>query len=368
MAGAYTAAAPAWVAAGIVPLPLGGVDGKRPLVSNPAKIGRRAALDLANRPRFADAPGLGFWCGPRNGLTVVDIDSTADAELQQAIVTYGDSPIIVQTASGKSHLYYRHDGERRRIRPDKSHPIDILGEGGLAVAPPSERPAGGRYHFLRGGLDDVRRLPKIRPGAIIEPDAMGRTLARPTSPRCSQTKIIEHHAVGRHAAAAVPGNRNVAMFNLARELANKTPDRTALLDVMRAANANLASPLPDGEVARLVGSVSAYRDAGRLMVPGTESTLILPASIADHAMATGNLDVAGLMMLVRKYHSEPGKTFALSASAMAEANKINGWARNRYRNAIRDAVNLGLLVLVHAGGRGARDPSLYKITSVPRGL
>jgi hypothetical protein len=156
--------------------------------------------------------------------------------------------------------------------------------------------------------------------------------------------------------------RNVTMFRLACEMANKTADNLALLDVMRTANAGLSVPLPDGEVVRMVGSVSAYRDAGRLMVPGmTESTLILPASIADHAMATGNLDVAGLMMLVRKYHGEPGKTFALSPPALAAANKINGWSPNRYRYAIRAAIDLGLLTLVHAGGRGKHDPSLYQI-------
>ena len=60
------------------------------LCGHPGKLGRRAALDIASRPQFADAPGLGFWCGERNGLTVVDIDSPADAELQHAIDTYGD--------------------------------------------------------------------------------------------------------------------------------------------------------------------------------------------------------------------------------------------------------------------------------------
>ena len=87
------------MAAGIVPLPLGGEDGKRPLVKHPGKFGLRAALEIA--PKYPDA-NLGFWCGSRNGLTIVDIDSTADAEVQYAIDTYGATPIIVQTASDKA--------------------------------------------------------------------------------------------------------------------------------------------------------------------------------------------------------------------------------------------------------------------------
>ncbi len=47
-------------------------------------------------------------CGSHNRLTVVDIDSPSDAELQHALETYGNSPIIVQTPSGGRHVYYSH--------------------------------------------------------------------------------------------------------------------------------------------------------------------------------------------------------------------------------------------------------------------
>jgi hypothetical protein len=349
---AFTDAAVTWIAAGVVPLPLGGVDGKRPLVSHPAKLGRRAALDIAGRPQFADAPGLGFWCGERNGLTIVDIDCPADAELQYALNTYGPTPVVVQTASGKHHAYYRHAGERRRIRPDKGHPIDILGEGGLAVAPPSERPVGGRYRFLRGGLDDLRRLPTIKRGAVVEPVTVPQT-RKSTS--------------GTADVVAEIGQRNNTMFRLACALAQTAEDHDVLLDRVRMANSAQSAPLPDDELQRAVDSAWRYRERGSLMVPGAaESSLILPASIAEHAMATGNLDVAGLMMMVRKYHSELGKTFALSPVALAAADKIKGWSPNRYRYAIREAIDLGLLVLVHMGGRGKRDPSLYRCATALR--
>lgn len=358
MKAAFSDAAAAWVAAGVIPLPLGGEDGKRPLVRNPSRLGARAALQIAARPRFAEATGLGFWCGKRNELTIVDIDSTADAELQRAIDRYGDSPVIVKTGGDKAHLYYRHAGERRSIRPDKERPVDILGEGGLAVAPPSERPTGGRYRFLRGGLGDLRNLPKIRAGAIAqlhetEPPDVGRFQGRGVHDDSHDHNEPEQ---------VLPGGRNASMFKLACQLGNTAADSATLLDQMRRANADLSVPLPDDEIMRLVGSVWAYRNAGRLMAPGlTESTLLLPVSIADHAFATGNLDVAGLMMLVRRYHSVPGKTFALSPVALSAANTIKGWSPNRYRYAIREAIDLGLLAQVHMGGRGKHDPSLYRL-------
>ena len=158
---AFQDAAPAWAAAGIVPLPIAR-DGKRPLVNHPEKFGRQAALQIARK--FPDA-NLGFWCGQHNRLTVVDIDSDADAELQHAINTYGDSPVIAETPSGGRHAYYRHGGERRHIRPDKAHAIDMLG-GGLCIAPPSIKPSGGVYRFVRGGLADFHSLRTIRQGAL----------------------------------------------------------------------------------------------------------------------------------------------------------------------------------------------------------
>jgi hypothetical protein len=237
MMAAFADAGPAWAAAGIVPLP---IDGKRPLVSHPDRFGRRAALRIV--PKFPDA-NLGFWCGYFNRLTVVDVDSAADAELQYALRTYGDSPIIVRTASGKHHAYYRHDGERRRIRPDKGHPIDILGEGGLAVAPPSVRASGGRYEFVRGGLADLANLPKMRRSALLD---------------VQKTRGIEQPPpVGDPATI---GRRNDSVFRLALALAHAAESQADLLAQARKANAELCTPPNDeAEVVRTVRKVWEYK-------------------------------------------------------------------------------------------------------------
>ena len=111
---AFQDAAREYAAVGIVPLPIA-PNGKRPLVNHPGKFGRRAALQIL--PKFPDA-NLGFWCGRHNDLTIVDIDSTEDTELLYALDRFGSSPVIVRTASGKRHVYYRHSGERRRHAVD----------------------------------------------------------------------------------------------------------------------------------------------------------------------------------------------------------------------------------------------------------
>jgi len=152
-------------------------------VKQPDTFGRRGTLELAVEPRFANA-AVGFWCGHFNRLTVVDVDSAADSELQYALDTFGPSPVLVRTASGKHHAYYRHGGERRRIRPLAGYAIDFLGEGGFCVAPPSVRSDGGRYEFVRGGLSDLANLPTMRPVRYRSPSRLNHGLTpRGPSPR-----------------------------------------------------------------------------------------------------------------------------------------------------------------------------------------
>jgi hypothetical protein len=338
---AFQDAAPAWAAAGIVPLPIE-PNGKRPMVKHPGTFGRPAALRIV--PKFPDA-NLGFWCGSHNRLTVVDVDSAADAELQQALATYGDSPIIVQTASGGRHAYYRHDGERRRIRPDKQRPVDILGEGGLAVAPPSVRPSGGKYAFLRGGLADLAGLPKIRGGVL-----------QSLEPALSRLDEGIHRS---SADAARIGRRNDTLFRVALALGADSQDE--LLAQARAANVELSDPpSPDDEVQRAVGSAWGYKMRDRLMVPGTDGAIILPAASIARLLAAGETDAMALLALLRKAHSGRRQSFAASPEAMERARLIGSWGKRRYRDATRKLCEVGELVQVSQGGKGRRTPSLYR--------
>ena len=327
--------APAYAAAGIVPLPLGGDDGKKPLVKNPGRFGRGAAMELAANPRFADA-GLGFWCGLHNRITVVDVDATTDAELQYALATYGDSPVIVRTASGKHHAWYRHDGERRSIRPDKAHPIDVLGEGGLCVAPPSLRPSGGKYEFLRGNLASVRDLPPIRSGAI-------QKLERALDDR----------------APIYDGGRGDALFKMAVAWAYRLDTNAELLAILRDANETLCKPpLSDAEVQGRARSAWKYRTQGTLMAKGV-SHVVLPREPIARWLGRGDLDQLALMALFYKAHAGiPGKAFAASPAAMAQAGVIGSWGKNRYRAGLRKLCDAGEIERVPQGrpGRGRPRP------------
>lgn len=147
----------AYAAQGIVTFPL--KDNKRPAVRAWNKIGMPASRDLAKK--FTDADGLGFVTNKRNGLAVIDVDTGDERVLADALARHGETPMIVRTASGKAHIYYRFNHERRRVRPWDGLPIDLLGVGGFVVAPPTHVTKG-TYSFLQGSLDDIDRLPIMR--------------------------------------------------------------------------------------------------------------------------------------------------------------------------------------------------------------
>jgi hypothetical protein len=165
------------------------------------------------------------------------------------------------------------------------------------------------------------------------------------------------------------GQRNDVMFRLALALAHTAEDRRALLDHVRQANAAQAAPLPDDELQRAVGSAWRYREEGRLMIPGRGSAILMPSATIERLLSAGETDALALLAMARRAHGgQPGKSFALAPQAMAEARLIGSWGRNRYRAAIRQACHLGELEQIKAGGRGKRDPALYRFAPPRKGV
>jgi hypothetical protein len=146
---------PAYAEHGISTFPCS-TDAKRPVVKNYLKIGLNGSKALA--AEFTAHNAFGVACGRRNNLTVLDIDATEERVRDDAFARYGEPRVVVRTASGKWHGYYRYNGEPRSIRPQPD--IDILG-GGFVMAPPSLFGAGS-YQIIHGRIEDFANLTTMR--------------------------------------------------------------------------------------------------------------------------------------------------------------------------------------------------------------
>jgi hypothetical protein len=91
--------------------------------------------------------GIAIVTGKLSGLVVIDCDSKADAEW--ALARFPKSPLMVHTGGGRGglHIYFRQPdtviGNRAKIH---SRAIDVRGEGGYVIAPPSKHPVTGQHY------------------------------------------------------------------------------------------------------------------------------------------------------------------------------------------------------------------------------
>ena len=223
---------PIYAQHGIATFPVS-MDGKnkRPAIRGYDKVGLRGSEQLAFK--FAQADALGFMCGSHSKISVGDIDTTNERTLADFLDRHGQTPIIAKTASGKFHAWYRHNGERRQIRPWPERPFDILG-GGFIVVPPSRAPSGS-YQFIQGSLDDVERLPIMR-------SLDARLYAKTDKPR--------------------QGERNNRLWRHCMKIAHRVDSFDDLLDVARTFNDDCLPPMEDNQVITAAQSAWDYTQRG----------------------------------------------------------------------------------------------------------
>jgi Bifunctional DNA primase/polymerase, N-terminal/Primase C terminal 1 (PriCT-1) len=314
---------------------------KRPAVRGYPRIGLRASRELAGK--FVEAAALGFMCGERSGITVLDVDTTDEQVLADALGRHGATPIVVRTASGKWHAWYRHSHERRRIRPwGGDLPIDLLGTGGFVIAPPSATHRG-CYQFIRGGLDDVPTLPTMR--------ALGGSLYDDIVTILPDDIITAGPIAdeGSSPAGVSEGRRNNALFAHCMRHAHHCDDRDTMIDMARTFNERCVPPLSDGEVIEIVDSARSYtaRGENRFGMTGSWLPTETVRSMAPHPYLC-------TLVNVLQAENRPNRTFWV-ADGLA---KRLGWPRRQFVAARREAISRGFIEMISKPSQG--HPALYR--------
>ncbi len=149
-----------------------GHESKRPIVKwKPYQTSRPTYGDVAAWWRLDDT-GIGIITGALSGIVVVDVDDRSGG--QDSLAAYeaehGPLPATVtaRTGGGGLHLYFRHPGGRVPNAAGISPGIDIRGDGGYVVAPPSMHASGRRYEWLPGCCPDQMELADLPPGLLEE--------------------------------------------------------------------------------------------------------------------------------------------------------------------------------------------------------
>jgi hypothetical protein len=325
-------------------LPSGKVD-KVPMVKHWQSFGLPGSTALTRK--FADAQGIGIALGTRNGLAVVDVDTTDENVVADVLSYYGPSPLIARSPnSGGHHVYYRHNGrQRRRIRDsywqERGAPVDVLGNG-LIVAPASRAPTG-VYRFVQGDIDDLQRLPVLP--ASTESAATPRAAKAKTTldARPSPLRGMRNH-----------DGRNNALFmaigEAARIIHGTGGTRADLLQIARKHNLQCAEPMEESEVSTVVGNVWHMTEQGRNHI----SQHGVWVNIAEVETMVGQDQDALVLLTYLRAHNGPWGNFWVS-NALADTF---GWTLKRMAAARHRLIELGHLQPVRQAGKG--NPALYK--------
>lgn len=218
-----------------------GSPGKHPRTPNGLKD---ASLDPAViRGWWQRWPDAGVAVATGRGLAVIDVDvhKGGDDALVDARRALGELPDTVEvvTGSGGRHIYLSvPEGVSVRCSAGQlGAGLDVRGDGGYVVAPPSLHQSGRRYAWEAGSdPDEVDVAPM--PGGWME-----RLTARPRS-------------VGGAGAPAAEvfgeGQRNDQLFRLARSMRAKGLDLEELEPALQAANARRCVPPLDTQEVRAI--------------------------------------------------------------------------------------------------------------------
>jgi hypothetical protein len=252
-AGTPHAAALAYAARGWSALPIE-PGGKRPLLPWRALQERRAGAEQIGQwfERWPDA-NVGIVTGHLSGLVVVDVDAAHGGPASLARVEAGHGPLPptpeVLTGGGGRHLYFAHPGHPVGNRVGLFEGIDVRGDGGCVVAPPSRHPSGRHYAWAAGRSPDEQPLAPLPPVFGGHPDG---------APRLGHS-LAHWRQLVREGVDA--GRRNTTLASLTGHLLWHGVDPAVALELMLAWNrARCRPPLGDDEVLRVVDSITRLHD------------------------------------------------------------------------------------------------------------
>jgi len=190
--------------------------------------------------------------GQTSGLVVIDIDPRNGGEvgldvLQTEHGQLGETAES-QTGGGGRHLFYRHPGGVIPCtQSELGAGIDVKGDGGYVVLPPSVHPDGGSYIWeLSSDIADV--LPAECPPWLL--DILHRENEASTGGFASD--LADGNTIPE-------GLRNKALASLAGGMRRMGMGRDEILAALQSTNQSRCKPpIPDQEVERIAESIARY--------------------------------------------------------------------------------------------------------------
>ena len=197
--------------------------------------------------RWPDA-NLGIVTGAISGVVVLDVDPIhgGDGSLADLELRHGRLPQTVEavTGGGGRHLYFKHPGGFVHNRASIAPGLDIRGDGGYVVAPPSVHPSGLDYRWVPGHDPTEIALAPL-PGWVV---ATAGDRPRAGHPLAHWRALLRQ--------GVSEGTRNNSIAALTGRLLWHGVDPQVIKELLLCWNAvRCHPPLPESEVVMTIDSV-----------------------------------------------------------------------------------------------------------------
>jgi len=227
---------------------------KRPAVHNGVLRATTDANVITGWWRNTDH-NIGIATGPKSGVFVIDIDGEqGDGSIDMLVRQHGPLPATAESLTGRgAHLYFRWPAGRNiRNSVEKLGPsLDVRGDGGYVLAPPSIHPSGAIYAWDVDAPDTIAPAPQWLLDKITAP-----TFSEPAARPAGEWAELIGSGVGE-------GQRNDTIARLSGYLLRRHVDPLVTLELMFAFNeARCRPPLERDEVGRTVLSI-AKKERGK---------------------------------------------------------------------------------------------------------
>ena len=193
--------------------------------------------------------------GSISGIFVVDVDGPdAEAALRKLELEFGELPTTVEVITGRGrHLYFRISGGRVQNSVGKiALGIDVRGENGFVLVPPSNHPSGRPYAW------------SVDAGSTIAtaPDWLLSRVSASKIRRISSTPPLEWRAL--MADGVDEGQRDNATTRLCGYFCGAISTHSSLVGILQVWNqARCRPPLPPEDIERIVQSIASKEIARR---------------------------------------------------------------------------------------------------------
>jgi len=204
--------------------------------------------------KWPDA-NIGIATGRKSGIVVVDIDGAlGEKSIKTLQRRCGKLPATLKARTGNgAHLFYKSGGHEYKNKTGVYPGVDVRGEGGYIVAPPSVHIAGRRYSWSSEGL-------LSEPPLFIRQMLAGKELAAIKANEFKSPDLPKPHLSPDQVPTIQKGSRNDELFRLAGRWRweDKTVEEIeALLEEVN--QKRCSPPVSDRELKGVLRSSMRYR-------------------------------------------------------------------------------------------------------------